>query len=458
MIEIDHSVVFRRNDGSGGSGTAIHFTATSLVLEIYDTETAVHLNEVFNRIRISYGRSIMYDGNGIVRRVKDYSSLQIVDFYLLDPWIALSSEDLEADNRFEAERFLELYTLDCHRDPEWSLCFFRFIHLFSQMMAGLKGSRNESTNGLEDGKRAISKKEIALNVMADKLFEYYQEFETCFEECDDQCLDQVDTLFKQLLFPLSRHSKIFRLFHVPTRIPYLNYKKLDSMRKDAFSLSGSLRGSLLDLFFLKFVGVETIRRRCTHFLQETESLLETKAGDVKVLFIGTDFTPLQIVETLSLPLLSRLEIEVTSFFNEPVEEFLDQVSVASATKDISIRLDYYQTRLDSLLKDHFCATGSRLIKYDLICISSMIDILSEKTIPYLVHYLVNHLNDGGTLNLFTAAENPSSVCEHWLQWYTRPLDYTEWDLLMPDTITWKRETLDYGMLVSVHRNENPEQT
>ena len=384
MIEIDHSVVFRRNNGKSGSGTAIHFTATSLVLEVYDTETTIHLNEVFSRIRISHGRSIMYDGYGIVRRIKDYSSLQIVDIYLLDPWLALSSQDLDADNRFEAERFLELYTRDCDCDPKWGMCFFRFIHLMLQMMTGLKGSRSTTTNSAEEQKGMILRQGAALNFMVDKLYDYYFEFEKCFGECDDKSLDQINTLFKQLLFPLSRHSRLFRLFHSSSRIPYLNYQKLDYLRKEEFSWKGGLRGALLDLFFLRFIGADTIRQRCSHFLQKIESILETKPGDIKVLFVGTDFTPLQIVETLSLPLLSRLEIEVTSFFDEPVNEFLDQISVASATKDIGIRLDYYQANLESLLRDHFHRTGSRLIKYDLICISSMVDVLSEKTIPYMI--------------------------------------------------------------------------
>ena len=458
MFEIDHSIVFRRNDGRGGSGTVIHFTATCLVLEVYESNR-IHLNEVFSRIRISHGRSIIYDGNGVVRHVKDYSSLQIVDLYLLDQWIALSSEDLDADNRFEAERFLELYTQDCQSNPKWSLCFFRFIHLLSQMMTGLKrtGRTPMVTDDSEETKKDnVGKKRGALDLMVDKLHGYYEEFEKCFQDCDDKCLDQIDTLFKQLLFPLSRHSRIFRLFHNVTRVPYLNYEKLRKMCDEEILWNGSLRGVLLDLFFLKFVGVQTIEQRCSCFLEKIESILETKEGDIRVLFIGTDFTPLQIVNTLSLSLLSRLEIEVTSFFKEPVEEFLDHISVASATKDIGIRLDYYHTELDSLIRDYFCKTGSRLESYDLICISSIVDILSEKTLPYLIHYLVNHLNEGGELNLFTAADQPSSVCEHWLQWYTRSLDQTEWDRLLPNRITWTQKKLECGSLVTVYRSEDEE--
>ena len=460
MFEIDHSIVFRRNDGSSGSGTVIHFTATFIVLEVYENDK-IHLNEVFRQIRISHGRSIIYDGNGIVRHVKDYSSLQIIDLYLLDSWIALSNEDLDADNRFEAERFLELYTKDCKANPKWSLCFFRFIHLLSQMMTGLRriGTSTRMTGDqlTEDSQRdVIGKKMSAIDLMVEKLHTYYDEFDRCLQDCDDKCQDQIDSLFRQLLFPLSRHSRIFRLFHCPTRIPYLNYRKLSKMNDREILWNGSLRGVLLDLFFFKFVGVQTLEQRCSHFLGKIESMLEEREGDIRILFIGTDFTPLQIVKTFSLSLLSRLEIEVTSFFKEPVEEFLDHISVASATKDIGIRFDYYPTELGALIRDYFCQTGSRLETYDLICISSLIDTLSENTLPYLIHYLVNHLRKGGELNLFTAANQPSSVCDHWLQWYTRPLDQTEWDRLLPNTITWKEKPLECGTLVTVCQSADEE--
>jgi hypothetical protein len=460
MIEIDHSVVYRRHNGKGGSGTAVHFSATCLVLEVYEKETAIHLNEVFSRIRISHGRSIMYDGNGIVRHVMDYSSLQIIDLYLMDPWIALSSEDLDADNRFEVERFLDLYENDAYLDFQWTRCFFRFIQLLSQMLDGLKIARRRG-NGASSARSFLSngnggKKDVALDLMADKLYQHYLEFEKCMNGCDENDHVQVDALFKQLLFPLSRHSRIFRLFHATNRIPYLNYKKLEWMRKDRVFWRGGLRGVLMDLFFLKFIGAETIEQRCSYFVDKVQSVLDERKGDIKILLIGTDFTSFQIIERLPVSSLTRLNIEVISFFEEPVTEFLEHISVASAKKGIGIRFEYNHVCLESLIRDHFCASGSCLTSYDQIYISSAVESLSEKMLPYLIHYLAGHLNQDGEISLFTTTEETSSVCEHWLQWYTRPLDNTEWERLLPTTIMWKQEKMECGSLVEICRNTNPQ--
>lgn len=448
MFEIDHSVVFRRNNDVRGSGTVVHSSPTFIVLEVYERANTVQLNDVFSRIRITHGRSILYDGDGVVCNVMDHSSMQMVTLYLKDRWITFGSKKVEADNRFEVERFLELYS-DCDFwDPELGESFFRFTQLLSQMLAGLRGT------GRLHGAERSEEMQKALNMMADRLFKQFAEVEQCLENCDDEALIHVAGYFKQHLFPLSIYSRIFRMFHSSNRTSYLNDAMLKNMKMDVSFWKGGMRGILLDLFFLKYAGIDFSEDRSHYFVGTVQEALVAREGKIKILLFGTDSTPIKILEKLPQDSLARIEMQVVTFEEEATREFDKEVSRVIRAKGVDVSFTCEQWDLVSTMRNMFNNLEKGKSEYDLVLSTHAFEPLSGRKLLHLIKYLLERLKVDGEICFFKESEKQSSIRTQWLLWYSRNSIDSEWDRVIPDTVTMTREEHEFGLLISICNHEN----
>lgn len=445
MLEIDHSVVYQRQNSNRGSGTVVHYSSTYIALEIYSSRSSILLNEVFDDIRITSGRSIVYDGMGVVCNVIDYSSIQIVTLFLKDSWIAFGSKDIDADNLFEAERFLAFNKREWVNCDQLEQSFCKFQLLLTQMVRGLAQSRSAAKS--ED----VSEKRTALALMADTLFETYQDLEDRIREADDESLMVMGELFKQHIFPLCGESKFFNLFHSVDRPPYLHFGIYDLQTMNDDFWVGKLEGVLLDVFFAKHASFNALDERCRFFAERLRETMESRLGKLNILVIGSDSAPMRIVEKLPNQLLSRLNIKVWDFYDGPISDVDVHTKDAIRRKSATMGFETKRVDFESLMTHLYVQSDVGLGQFDHIFVSTAFEPLSSKILLHMVQLLTGILNEGGNLCYFTDSKGKSSIRENWLLHYRHNYESPDWKNLIRCNIECSQEELEFGTHTCIHK-------
>jgi len=457
MVDIDHSVVYRREDGSRGSGTVVHFSSNYLVLEIYDKSNVVRFNELLGRIRVTLGQVLVYDGKGVVCEISDSSSIQLVTILLRDSCIAIGNSDSEVENRFVFERFLNVYMRDLQLPESIERSLFDFTHFFSQLLSGIKVSKHFanrfnrlSTEGQSPGQSSNRNKmvEIGLERLNAKYASWCEEV----VQCGDEEKEWIGAFFKRHIFPMSVSSRIFRSFHSEQRFPYFNYRVLKLLKADSVSLSQSIRGYFLDEFFRANAQFEFIESRSNHWAGEIEEWLIRSDKSMRVLLLGTDFTIVQVIHRLNKTDPSRVFFDVYCTPDEKPDDFLNEIRTR-LPKDFDMsHIRMLQAPVQRLLQLYFRQQKDDFSQYDRVFSTSFLESLSRKTAVYVIDFIIRLLAPSGSFHFFTNNPQYSPVREHWLLWFEQTLDLEQWKSYLPNEAKWADFFFDYGKLSVVESN------
>ncbi len=459
MVDIDHSVVYRREDGKRGSGTVVHFSSNFLVLEIYEKQQEIRLNEVFGNVRVSMGQVVFYDGKAIVREVVDSSSIQLVTLYLRDHCIAVGTTDSESENQFALERYFQVYLSEYTLPSEVETNLFHFADYLSQMLMGLRVSRLKLHGGrFNFGISSQDESRIRLQsidrCLKDLTKRYHQLCLAIRDVNEDQKV-QVGDFFKRFVFPLSRGSRVFRYFHSAKRSSYINHQAQQLLKSESGHQVGSLSGYLLDEFFKTCGGFGDVEQRCEHWVGIIHQWLLEHDGTLRILLLGTDMTPADVVSRLSPTELGRVEFDLYCTPTECPKTFqthlCDLVSNASGIG----RLQFFQAPVRILLQWYFQQKKGDFSDYDLIFSGSFLSSLSCKSAAYLMGFCLGLLREGGKLYLFSDQSEYSPIREHWLLWFDHRFELSDWKRYLPFEPIWTQASYDYGRLTvfdSIPRN------
>jgi len=449
MVDIDHSIVYRRITGERGSGTVVHFSANFLVFEIYDTKQEIRLNEVLGNIRITYGQVLFYDGKGVVCEVADSSSIQLVSVFLHDSCLALGGTESESENEMAFEKFLQLPINLASLPIEVERKLFGFANFLGQLLSGMRvvqlresalGGSEISANGLQ--KARLRTVEIAL----EKLIEQYRGLHEKLASCSDEEKIRIGDFFKWHIFPLSISSRLFRHFHSIKRSPYINQSTMNHLKEEIHSNRVNMKGLILDELFRRCAGFSDIEERVTYWIEDIRQCLRDHAGSIHLLFLGSDPCVMLLLEKLDPESLSRLEIDVFCTEDEPVEKYELQLREHELDSARPGSIRYLRASVFRLLEFYFNKKSGDFSKYDRIYSTSFLESLSSKSAAYVIAFCLRMVKQGGSLRFFSSKSSYSSIREHWLLWYNHSLDLDDWKPYLPFETCWTQTDISCGQL------------
>ena len=452
MLDIDHSVVFRRQDGSRGSGTVVHFSSNFLVLEVYNTLQEIRLNEVFGSIRISLGQVLFYDGKGVVCEVADSSSIQLVSIYLRDSCYAVGASESDAEREMAFDRFFSHYLARVDLPIEIERKLFEFTNFLSQLLSGFRFSHLQGgLNGMSGGFSEHELHRVRLNTIEmgmKKLVESYCDLQEHLINCTEQQKSEVGELFKRYIFPLSISSRIFRHFHSQNRSPYLNQVTMQQLKADSKSNRISLKGLMLDEFFRQCAGFSDIEERLNHWIQDIRAWLGHNEGTMRVLLLGSDLTMLHLLDQLEPAEITRLKVDIVCTRDEPVERYREQLKATGIHDSALGSIRYLSVSLYYLLQLYFNKRDGEFGKYDRVYSTCFLESLSSKTAAYVIAFCLRLLGKDGSLRFFSSEAIYSPIREHWLLWFDHTLDLRDWKPYLPFESSWTQSSHACGLLTT----------
>ena len=434
MVDIDHSIVYRRLNGESGSGTVVHFSANFLVFEIYDTKQEIQLNEVLGNIRITLGQVLFYDGKGVVCEIADSSSIQLVSVFLHDSCIAVGGTESECENEMAFERFLQMHLHRISLPVEVERKLYEFSGFLGQLLAGMRAIQLHANTFARSG---ISENEFqkvrlrTIEIGLEKLIEQYCGLHKQLANCSEEEKTQIGNFFKRHIFPLSINSRVFRHFHSIKRSPYINLSTMNHLKNEIHSRRVNMRGVMLDELFRRCAGFSNIEERVTHWINDIQQRLGDENGSIHLLFLGSDQSVRLLLQTLDAESLSRLKIDIFCTEDEPVEQYEEQTKEMMSNSASLGSIRYLRASVFRLLQLYFNRKSGDFLKYDRIYSTSFLESLSSKTAAYVIALCLRLINDGGSLSFFSSQASYSSIREHWLLWYDHSLDLNDWKPYLP---------------------------
>jgi len=449
MVDVDHSIVYRRLNGESGSGTVVHFSANFLVFEIYDTKQEIRRNEVLGNIRITLGQVLFYDGKGVVCEVGDSSSIQLVSVFLHDSCIAVGVSGSESENEMAFQRFLEIPLIHASLPIEVERKLFEFTNFLGQLLSGMRVTQlHESTfGGLDSSDNELEKARLrTIEIALEKLIEQYCDLHKQLANCSEADKIQIGDFFKWHIFPLSISSRIFRHFHSTKRSPYINLSTMNHLKDERFSKRVNMKGLILDELFRRCAGFSNNEERLTHWIEDIRHCLRDQTGSIHLLFLGSDQCVRLLLEKLDAELLSRLEIDVFCTEDEPVEQYELQLKEYLSESAALVSVRYLRASVFRLLQLYFNKKSGDFSKYDRIYSTSFLESLSSKTAAYAIALCLRLIKEGGSLRFFSSQPTYSSIREHWLLWYDHSLDLDDWKPYLPFETSWTQTDHSCGRL------------
>jgi hypothetical protein len=455
MIEMDHSIVFRRSDGSSGSGTVIYANPAYLIVEVYQRGVVILGNECLSQVRLTSGRSMLYGGTAVVRKVIDMASMQVLVLYLRDPWIACGCMESEADNRFEVERYLGFQLTPSSLPCEVNRALSDFHSAFVVMMSGLRISQvSHLQHRLETGKfrsESFDRTAIAINRMVDELHLKWLHLAEQLRDRDDEMLMQVGNYFKNHILPLCKTSRVFKAFHTPKRLPYFGYSLLAQIQSSPPRVRTSMQGMLLDRFLSKFADIDFLDQRATMLTDRSIQKKVTENKDLRILILGTDALPLKWMEGLKPRHPQALKLDLVSFFPEDIQGLQSQLENLARNLEIDLQLRFWTLPIEQCLEDYFCNIGTKLSSYDCILSNSILQGCSDKNLNYLLDYFANRLRPGGIMEVFCGQPSHNLLRELWLLYYDSVNNPSDIPMLPSSKLLVTAFTEPFGTLLALER-------
>jgi hypothetical protein len=456
MIEMDHSIVFRRSDGSSGSGTVIFANPTYLIVEVYQRGVIIPGNECLTDVRLTSSRSLLYSGSAVVRKVIDMASMQVLVLYLRDSWIACGCMESDADNRFEVERYLGFQLPKSSLPCAVQRALATFHSSLAVMLGGLRVSQiSHLQHRREVGKFRndhCDRTSSAIDRMVEVLHDKWLELESHLAGCDDEMLMEAGSFFKIHILPLCKSSRVFKAFHSPGRLPYFGNSLLS--RVHAIDKPGriSMQGLFLDRFLSKHTGLDFLEQRASTLVDRVIAAKAASCKELRVLILGTDILPTRLLERLKPRHPQVLRLDLVTFFPEDTDALQGQLAILARNLDIDLQLRFRVQPLEQCLEDYFCKTGTMLGSYDCILSNSILQGCSDKTLSYLLDYLANRLRPEGILEVFCGQPTPNLIRELWLLFHDCANNPSDIRMLASSRMGVSAITESFGTLLTLQRS------
>ena len=460
----DAIVTGRTAQGTDLRATVTRLTRFSVIFEVYNPGTVLHVSEALGDFKILIQARVLYSGRAIIKNILDTGLLLICEASLEDSWLDVElSEHNEAKLQEEFRHFFDGWQNVYRVTPEYKILaadmytFLSDLRLWmEQVELGVRAA--PGVDRLQMERRLAEQIGQAVFPCLDALFERFELIAASVKEADRP---GHQAYIKRLIHPFVLSSP-FAFRSVQKPLGYAgDYEVVNMILRDPHE-GGSLFAKVLNRWFLRQPPAQAHRNRIKYLTQKlveetTRVSALSRAARVFNLGCGPAGEIKSFLEQHGV--CNRADLTLVDFNDETLNYVRALLEGTKARHNRTTPMHFVKKSVFQLLKGKGkTVEGAFETKYDLIYCAGLFDYLNDQVCQQLTGLLYDLLAPGGLL--IATNVDVSNPIRHWLgqilDWHLVYRDGRQMHALVgqlagqPDVRVWADES-SINLLCEVRR-------
>ncbi|WP_321846573.1 class I SAM-dependent methyltransferase [Paraburkholderia bannensis] len=435
--QIDPVVSFRNSQGEQVRGTIINLQRKSLVMEVYNPYSIVQVSEVLSELSVKMGVEHAYTGKAVVISMVNTGLTAIVSVTLIDEWLELSGDALEARTvGEEARRFVQDWAERFQIRPDYQIAVNQIRAFLTDMSRWVEQA--DLANTLPKEGKTLREDfflELATPLM-ERTKVFFDDFEGEARRVDEELAPAHRAFAQAALHPLLLRSPfVFRTFTKP--LGYAgDYQMVNQMLDDPRQ-GPSTYFQIVNASFLQTAVARAHRNRIdllVDYLTRVANDARAAGRPFRMLNVGCG--PAQEIQRFmhEYDQPEWLSFELLDFSQETLDWTRNRLGAIAQETGKRMAISYTHDSVHHLLKRRLDADAPDAREFDAVYCAGLFDYLSDKVCARLNQYFASRTRKGGRLLVTNVhADNPERFSmEHVLEWYLIYRNETQMAAIMPE--------------------------
>jgi extracellular factor (EF) 3-hydroxypalmitic acid methyl ester biosynthesis protein len=440
-------VTFRNAEGEAARGTIVGLQRKSLVMEVYNPYSIVHVSEVLSDLTVRCGLNMVYQGKAVVINLVNTGLTAIVSVTLIDEWRELNNIVIAPGVvRAEAQAFVRDWTQRFQIRRDYQIVVNELRAYLSDVARWVEQVDLSETLPKENGRLHPEVFYELIAPLTEKLRFYFDALNGEAALVDEEHASAHRSFAQTALHPLLlRAPFVFRTYTKP--MGYAGDYQMVNQILDDPRQGTSTYFQIVNISFLQNGLAVAHRNRIDILVDFLKRMADAAlhAGKIfRILNVGCG-PAIEIQRFLQIyPTPELLSFELVDFSAETLAWTREKLSSIIEQIGKPIAINYVQDSVQQLLKRRIDSASNCAREFDAVYCAGLFDYLSDKVCSRLTAHFACRIGHGGTLLITNVhSSNPMKfVMEHLLEWYLIYRDETKLEPLLPAQSTARRVYVD----------------